>query len=60
MLAVSLVFLRNSEASPDLGGLPNYTEIRGEYDANGLKYEKQPHLGDASAKVKVIEFADFK
>ncbi|WP_310832232.1 DsbA family protein [Paenibacillus pedocola] len=60
VLAVSLVFLRNSEASPDLGGLPNYTEIRGDYDADGLKYEKQPHLGDASAKVKVIEFADFK
>ncbi|CAH1205755.1 hypothetical protein PAECIP111892_02754 [Paenibacillus auburnensis] len=60
VLAVSLVFLKNSEASPDLGGLPNYTEIRGDYDADGLKYEKQPHLGDASAKVKVIEFADFK
>ncbi|QSF46408.1 DsbA family protein [Paenibacillus tianjinensis] len=60
VLAVSLVFLRNSQASPDLSGLPNYTEIRGEYDADGLKYEKQPHLGNASAKVKVIEFADFK
>lgn len=60
VLAVSLVFLKNSEASSGLSDLPNYTEIRGDYDANGLKYEKQPHLGEASAKVKVIEFADFK
>ncbi|MNM94933.1 Disulfide bond formation protein D precursor [compost metagenome] len=25
-----------------------------------MKYEKQPHLGDPQAKVKVVEFADFK
>jgi len=60
VLAVSLAFLKNSQASSDLSGLPNYTEIRGEYDAKGLKYEKQPHLGSATAKVKVIEYADFK
>ncbi|MGG6309422.1 DsbA family protein [Paenibacillus macerans] len=61
VLAASILFWKNgdSEASP-LNGLPNYTEIRGDYDAEGLKYEKQPHLGSSTAKVKVIEFADFK
>jgi len=60
VLVISLAFLRYSEASSDLSGLPNYTEIRGDYDAKGLKYEKQPHLGSSTASVKVIEFADFK
>lgn len=40
--------------------MPNYTQIKGEYQTEGLKYEKQPHLGDSKAKVKVVEFADFK
>lgn len=60
VIAASVFFLRPSAASSGLSGLPNYTEIRGEYDAEGLKYEKQPHLGSSTAKVKVIEFADFK
>ncbi|MGN7764510.1 DsbA family protein [Paenibacillus sp. 22594] len=60
VIAASVFFLRPSVASSGLRGLPNYTEIRGEYDAEGLKYEKQPHLGSSTAKVKVIEFADFK
>ncbi|MDT3426125.1 protein-disulfide isomerase [Paenibacillus forsythiae] len=40
--------------------LPNYTEIKGNYDVKELKYEKQPHLGNRDAKVNVIEYADFK
>lgn len=60
VLAGVLFFLKGSGASSDLKGLPNYTEIKGNYDAKGLKYEKQPHLGSPNAKVKVIEFADFK
>lgn len=60
VLVISLVFLKDSKASSSLNGLPNYTEIRGDYNADGLKYEKQPHLGSSTAKVKVIEFADFK
>ncbi|MFD1903481.1 thioredoxin domain-containing protein [Paenibacillus rhizoplanae] len=41
--------------------MPNYTEIKGKYNAEGLKYEKkQPRMGNANAKVKIIEFADFK
>lgn len=59
VITLAIVFLKDSEGS-DLKDLPNYTEIKGDYTAEGLKYEKQPHLGDPSAKVKVIEFADFK
>ncbi|WP_068783041.1 DsbA family protein [Paenibacillus phocaensis] len=59
VITLAFVFLRDSD-SAELRALPNYTEIKGDYTAEGLKYEKQPHLGDPSAKVKVIEFADFK
>lgn len=40
--------------------LPNYTQVEGTIVVDGLKYEKQPHLGSSTATVKVIEFADFK
>ncbi|WP_405113753.1 thioredoxin domain-containing protein [Paenibacillus sp. FSL K6-1217] len=43
-----------------LDNLPNYTDVKGKIVVDGLKYEKQPHLGKEDAKVKVIEFADFK
>ncbi len=46
--------------SSDLDSLPNYTDVKGTIVVDGLKYEKQPHLGNAEAKVKIIEFADFK
>ncbi|KWX70043.1 DsbA family protein [Paenibacillus jilunlii] len=44
----------------ELDDLPNYTDVKGTIVVDGLKYEKQPHLGSENAKVKVIEFADFK
>ncbi|SET32072.1 thioredoxin domain-containing protein [Paenibacillus sp. NFR01] len=50
----------NSKDDAALENLPNYTDVKGTIVVDGLKYEKQPHLGDAGAKVKVIEFADFK
>lgn len=62
LLAITLaaIFFGDSKQPSGLGDLPNYTEIRGKYVAKGLKYEKQPHLGSPSAKIKIIEFADFK
>lgn len=62
LLAITLaaIFFGDSKQAPNIGELPNYTEIRGKYEAKGLKYEKQPHLGNPSAKIKIIEFADFK
>lgn len=53
------VFTKMSQANA-LEGIPNYTEVKESITVTGLNYEKQPHLGDSSAKVKVIEFADFK
>lgn len=44
----------------ELDKLPNYTDVEGRIVVDGLKYEKQPHLGSRDAKIKVIEFADFK
>lgn len=55
-----VLWQKNSSSSSALNDLPNYTEIRGDFDAKSLKYEKQPHLGSGTSKVKVIEFADFK
>ncbi|GJM75926.1 hypothetical protein HMSSN036_81420 [Paenibacillus macerans] len=43
IIALAVIFLRDSTASADLNGLPNYTEIKGKFVAEGLKYEKQPH-----------------
>lgn len=63
ILAAILIFIitnNSSAASDDLDNLPNYTDVKGTFVVDGLKYEKQPHLGREDAKVKVIEFADFK
>lgn len=58
---ISIVVIdHTSGQSYSVEEMPNYTQIKGEYQTEGLKYEKQPHLGDSSAKVKVVEFADFK
>ncbi len=46
--------------SSELKGLPNYTQIKGDFTKLDIDYDKQPHKGDAAAKVKVVEFADFK
>jgi protein-disulfide isomerase len=56
---VLIVFTKQQQASA-LDGLPNYTEVKEKIEVKGLNYEKQPHLGNPSAKVKVVEFADFK
>ncbi|MNO36585.1 Disulfide bond formation protein D precursor [compost metagenome] len=60
IVLIGVITYVKSAKSAELKDLPNYTEIKGDYTAEGLKYEKQPHLGEPSAKVKVIEFADFK
>ncbi|MBW4080455.1 thioredoxin domain-containing protein [Paenibacillus sp. S150] len=63
LLAGILIFIttkdKSSEAA-ELANLPNYTDVKGTIVVDGLKYEKQPRLGSEEAKVKVIEFADFK
>ncbi|WP_245647931.1 DsbA family protein [Paenibacillus borealis] len=59
-LILIIVIDHTSGKSYSVEEMPNYTQIKGEYQAEGLKYEKQPHLGDSQAKVKVVEFADFK
>ncbi|MEK4997140.1 disulfide bond formation protein DsbB [Paenibacillus odorifer] len=58
LLAVIVFILSNR--TDDTADLPNYTDVKGSIVVDGLKYEKQPHLGSPDAKVKVIEFADFK
>ncbi|MHA6528992.1 DsbA family protein [Paenibacillus sp. BAC0078] len=63
LLIGALVFLATKNKDSDaaeLDNLPNYTDVKGKIVVDGLKYEKQPHLGSENAKVKVIEFADFK
>jgi protein-disulfide isomerase len=60
ILFVGLIFITKTQQADALAGLPNYTEVKGDFTVNGLEYEKQPHLGDPAAKVKVVEFADFK
>lgn len=63
LLIGALVFMatkNNDSDAAELGNLPNYTDVKGKIVVDGLKYEKQPHLGSENARVKVIEFADFK
>ncbi|MFD2878589.1 thioredoxin domain-containing protein [Paenibacillus rhizoplanae] len=62
LIALLAFFLTQSKSSGTeaLDNLPNYTDVKGKIVVDGLKYEKQPHLGSEAAKVKVIEFADFK
>lgn len=59
-LVLLIIYNKDSPKISAFEEMPNYTEIKGKYIAEGLKYEKQPHLGKTDAKVKVIEFADFK
>ncbi|MEK3904975.1 DsbA family protein [Paenibacillus sp. FSL R7-0179] len=62
LIALLAFFLTQDKSSgtETLDNLPNYTDVKGKIVVDGLKYEKQPHLGSGDAKVKVIEFADFK
>ncbi|WP_340023898.1 thioredoxin domain-containing protein [Paenibacillus sp. FSL K6-1096] len=63
LLTLILVFVltgSKSSGTAELDNLPNYTDVKGKIVVDGLKYEKQPRLGSDEAKVKVIEFADFK
>lgn len=63
LLTLILVFVltgSKSSGTAELNNLPNYTDVKGKIVVDGLKYEKQPRLGSDEAKVKVIEFADFK
>ncbi|MCW3793987.1 DsbA family protein [Paenibacillus sp. LS1] len=56
-MAILLAFM-NKEDSLDT--LPNYTLDKEKIVVDGFNYENQPVLGSPQAKVKVIEFADFK
>ncbi|WCF11529.1 DsbA family protein (plasmid) [Paenibacillus thiaminolyticus] len=58
VLIIVLGFL-NKMTDP-LQGLPNYTEIKGNFDVQEIQYDKQPLLGETSAPVKVVMFSDFK
>lgn len=56
-MAILLAFM-NKEDSLDT--LPNYTLDREKIVVDGFNYENQPVLGSPQAKIKIIEFADFK
>ncbi|MGC6583680.1 thioredoxin domain-containing protein [Paenibacillus glucanolyticus] len=55
-----VIMLALINRSSELEGLPNYTDDKQKINVDGFKYENQPHIGDPNAKIKVIEFADFK
>ncbi len=59
-LVALIAILNKSQNSSALEDLPNYTEIRGEMNLDGIDYSKQPHLGKGDTGIQVIEFADFK
>lgn len=56
-MAILLAFINKEDP---LDTLPNYTLDREKIIVDGFNYENQPVLGSSQAKVKVIEFADFK
>jgi protein-disulfide isomerase len=59
-LLIVIGVMNKSQGSSALEDLPNYTEIRGEMNVDSIDYSKQPHLGDGTTGIQVIEFADFK
>lgn len=60
VVLIGIILFIITDKSDDTAGLPNYTDVKGTIVVDGLKYEKQPHLGSPDASIKVIEFADFK
>lgn len=56
-MAILLAFMNREDP---LNNLPNYTLDREKIIVDGFNYENQPVLGSAEAKIKIIEFADFK
>jgi protein-disulfide isomerase len=58
LAALGISFFRNQ--TDVYYDLPNYTQVDRPIKNIKLNYEKQPFLGDTAAKVKVVEFADFK
>lgn len=60
VILIAVIVYMVTQKTDSTDGLPNYTDVEGKIVVDGLKYEKQPHLGNPDAKVKVIEFADFK
>ncbi|MNO96967.1 Disulfide bond formation protein D precursor [compost metagenome] len=59
-LLVLIGVLNKTQNATALEDLPNFTEIRGEMNLEEIDYSKQPHLGNGTSGVQVIEFADFK
>ena len=57
---VGILIWSNYSKKDVLQGLPNYTEVKGDFTVTGLDLEKQPYLGNPAAPIKVVEFADFK
>lgn len=56
-MAILLAFINKEDP---LDTLPNYTLDREKIVVDGFNYDNQPVLGSSQAKVKIIEFADFK
>lgn len=56
----SVISSEKADKPDQLEGMPNYTEVKKKIVVNGFNYDKQPYLGSADAKIKVIEFGDFK
>lgn len=60
VLFIAIVAINRVQKANAYGDLPNYTDVKKPIEITALNYEKQPYLGNAQAKVKVVEFADFK
>lgn len=54
------IYENHQSRASALDGLPNYTEDKTPIQVDGYNLDRQPHLGDPNAPVKLIEFGDFK
>lgn len=59
VLFAALLFINRVE-SAEFRNLPNYTNIRGDFDTSTMNLENQPSQGDKDSVVTVVQFGDFK
>ncbi|MDN4106690.1 DsbA family protein [Paenibacillus polymyxa] len=60
VMITSIFIYQQNQKSKVFNELPNYTDDKQKIVVDGFKYKEQPHIGNSNAKVKVIEFGDFK
>lgn len=60
VLFAILVIIDHTQKIDAFEDIPNFSQIKGKITATELDYSKQPYLGSPNARIKIVEFGDFK